>query len=243
MTRSGGHWSPEAVSPATALRPTVAKVVALLGAESTGKTTLAKDLCAQLQRRGLRVTVVTEYLREFCDGHARTPTQNEQLGIAQEQTRRIAQAAAEHDCVIADTTAVMTALYSEWVFGDNSLWTIAWDAHKHTALTLLTGLDLPWVPDGIQRDSPQAQQGIDRLLRARLAAAGVPFSIVSGQGELRLQSALRAWDFQSDAREQGWECKPTHSARTAWRHICQTCDDPDCERQHWLAGHNGALTD
>ena len=177
MTRSGGHWSPEAVSPATALRPTVAKVVALLGAESTGKTTLAKDLCAQLQRRGLRVTVVTEYLREFCDGHARTPTQNEQLGIAQEQTRRIAQAAAEHDCVIADTTAVMTALYSEWVFGDNSLWTIAWDAHKHTALTLLTGLDLPWVPDGIQRDSPQAQQGIDRLW----LPLGCPFPSSAGK--------------------------------------------------------------
>ena len=62
-------------------------VVALLGAESTGKTTLARDIGAALAARGLRVEVVGEVLREFCDTHARTPRRDEQAAIAAAQTR------------------------------------------------------------------------------------------------------------------------------------------------------------
>ena len=93
-------------------------VVALLGAESTGKTTLAQELGQALDARGERVAVVGEYLREFCDREARTPRIDEQRDIAAEQTRRIAAAAHTHDIVIADTTALMIAVYSDHVFGD-----------------------------------------------------------------------------------------------------------------------------
>lgn len=220
-----------AVAPIQPTEPAFGRVVALLGAESTGKTTLARALCARLSHRGLRATVVSEYLREFCDAHGRTPTQQEQWHIAQEQTRRIAQAAADHDWVIADTTAVMTALYSEWVFEDTGLYENAWAAHRSVTLTLVTALDLPWVADGIQRDSPRAQQRIDVLLRSRLERAALPFGIVSGQGDLRLQSAVRAWEFAQQGPKE-----PAEPQRKPWRHLCQFCDDPDCERQHWLAG-------
>ena len=42
-------------------------VIALLGAESTGKTTLALGLRETLNASDRRVVVVTEYLREFCE--------------------------------------------------------------------------------------------------------------------------------------------------------------------------------
>ena len=42
-------------------------IVALLGAESTGKSTLARSLCAALAAQGRRVALVGEVLREFCD--------------------------------------------------------------------------------------------------------------------------------------------------------------------------------
>ena len=72
-------------------------VVALLGAESTGKTTLAAEIGAALAARGIRVEVVAEFLREFCDVHARTPRRDEQTGIAAEQTARIGAAAKRSD--------------------------------------------------------------------------------------------------------------------------------------------------
>ena len=61
-------------------------------------------------------------LREFCDAHGRTPHRDEQAGIAAEQTARIAAAAARADVVVADTSAIMIAVYSEIVFGDTSLY-------------------------------------------------------------------------------------------------------------------------
>ncbi|MGZ5218265.1 MAG: AAA family ATPase, partial [Caldimonas sp.] len=88
-------------------------VVALLGAESTGKTTLAGELGDALERRGTRVVVVAEALRDFCVAHERTPRHDEQRAIAAEQTRRIDAAASDAQVVIADTTALMIAVYSE----------------------------------------------------------------------------------------------------------------------------------
>ena len=97
-------------------------VVALLGAESTGKTTLAAEIGAALAARGLRVAVVGEALREFCDANARTPRRDEQAAIAAAQSARIDAAAARHEIVVADTSALMIAVYSDFVFADASLY-------------------------------------------------------------------------------------------------------------------------
>ena len=69
-------------------------VIALVGAESTGKTELARAIAQRLQDRGVPTTLVSEYLREWCERENRTPRPDEQQAIADEQTRRIASAAA-----------------------------------------------------------------------------------------------------------------------------------------------------
>jgi len=122
-------------------------VIAILGAESTGKTTLAGTLAKALAADGHRVGVVAEYLREFCDREGRTPRQSEQRHIADEQTRRIDEAAATHDVVVTDTSALQIAVYSDLVFADASLYPAAQAAHRRCDLTLLTALDVPWQPD------------------------------------------------------------------------------------------------
>ena len=167
-------------------------VVALLGAESTGKTTLAQSLGDTLARRGERVAVVPEYLREFCDRSGRTPRPDEQRLIAAEQTRRIAEAAAAHEVVIADTTALMIAVYSEQVFGDTALYEEALAAHARADLTLLTALDLPWQADGLQRDGPHVREPVDATVRAALARAALGCAVVFGHGPARLANALAA---------------------------------------------------
>lgn len=170
-----------------------ALVVALLGAESTGKTTLARALAEQLgQETGRRVTWVPEVLREWCDAAGRTPRAEEQLAIAQAQHARIDAAAAEHALVVCDTTALMTAVYSRIVFGDSSLQAWAVQAHARVSLTLLTELDLPWVSDGLQRDGPHVQAPVDAALQALLQAHALPWVRVAGQGPARLEAALAA---------------------------------------------------
>ena len=81
-----------------------AHVIALLGAESTGKSTTAVALARALDSQGHSATVIPEVLREFCDLHRRTPLRNEQCAIADEQSARIDHAAQNHDIVVADTS-------------------------------------------------------------------------------------------------------------------------------------------
>jgi nicotinamide riboside kinase len=199
-------------------------VVALLGAESTGKTTLARALGATIANRGERVAVVPEYLREFCEREGRTPRSDEQRGIAAEQTRRIAAAAAAHEVVIADTSALMIAVYSDQVFGDLGLYEEALAAHGRADLTLLTALDLPWQADGLQRDGPQVREPVDAKVRAALARASLGCSVVFGQGERRLANALAAVERARAGAEL------LTGRRPRWHWVCERCSDADCER-------------
>ncbi|MEO5880846.1 MAG: ATP-binding protein [Caldimonas sp.] len=175
-------------------------VVVLLGAESTGKTTLAAELGLALVGRGRRIAIVGEVLREFCEREARTPRREEQAAIAAAQTKRIEDAAPGAEIVVADTSALMIAVYSDLVFADPGLYATAEAEQRRYDLTLLTALDLPWQADGLQRDGPQVQGPVDRQLRAALARAGIAFETISGSGPARLEAALASVDRALAAR-------------------------------------------
>ncbi len=168
-------------------------VVAILGAESTGKTTLAASLAARLAKEGVRrVAWVPELLREWCAAQGRTPRREEQVGILQAQDARIDAATASHDVVVCDTTGLMTAVYSRLIFNDRSLDDVAIARHQGVALSLLTALDLPWVADGHQRDGPQVREPVDNALRELLLTHALPFAVVGGRGEQRATQAIAA---------------------------------------------------
>jgi nicotinamide riboside kinase len=170
------------------------RCIAIVGAESTGKTTLAAALAERLRaERAGRVAWVPEVLREWCAAAGRTPQAHEQGAILRAQHERIAEAAATHDWVVCDTTALMTAVYSTFVFGDDSLQARAAELHRRSAaITLLTALDLPWVADGLQRDGPQVREPVDTLLRALMQRHHIGYSVIGGTGERRLGQAVEA---------------------------------------------------
>ena len=203
-------------------------IVALLGAESTGKTDLALALARRAGEQGLRAVAVEEYLREFCERHGRTPAPHEQAHIAEEQTRRIRTAAAHHALVLADTTALMTAVYSDLLFDDPSLYGAALAAHAECHLTLVTGLDLPWTPDGIQRDGPHVRAPVDERLRSRLHAAQVAYAVVYGEGPQRVDAAWRVVEAALRQREAPAALREAGPALQPW---CRECLVPECEHQ------------
>jgi nicotinamide riboside kinase len=210
-------------------------VIAIVGAESTGKSTLAVELAARIaDSTGLACTAIGEHLREWCERAGRTPRADEQRAIASEQLRRIDAAAASHDIVIADTTPLMTAVYSQMLFGDRSLEPLAVAAQRRVALTLLTALDLPWVADGLQRDGEHVREPVDRALRGLLTAHGLPWSVIAGHGPARLERALDAASPLLARRAPAdaglfTRLAEREAAMPAWRWVCETCDVPDCE--------------
>ena len=66
-------------------RPASPRRIALLGAESTGKSHLATALAERLRSQGLSTVVVPEVLRGWCEREGRTPRAHEQAAIALEQ--------------------------------------------------------------------------------------------------------------------------------------------------------------
>ena len=217
--------------------------IAIVGAESTGKTALAAALAPRLAGlSGLRCTWVGEWLRDWCDRQGRTPRIDEQAAIAAEQQQRIDDAAARHDVVVCDTTPLMTAVYSAQVFNDHRLdeRAVAWQ--RGCALTLLTALDLPWQADGLQRDGPQVRGPVDSRIRALLIQHGLPWALVSGQGAARVDAAVDALAPLLRAHAQALGTAGATGARglfsrlaereagaAARTWVCADCDLPECE--------------
>ena len=212
-----------------------APVVCLLGGESSGKTSLATALHDALaQRHGLRVALVPEHLRIWCEEHQRVPLAHEQAAIAatQSQWMNKARATPGADLVVCDTSALAIAAYSELYFNDRSLWPCALQTQRSFDATLLMGLDLPWQADGLFRESPDMRAATDALLRRELQGAGLPFQTVYGTKGQRLNNALRALS-PILTPLLGQAPVATNRLKTAGRPgwICEACSDPDCEHR------------
>lgn len=217
--------------------------IALLGAESTGKTSLSLGIVQALQSMGLNAVVVPEVLREWCDQHGRTPLAHEQALIAQCQADRIF--SNHKSWVIADTSPLMTAVYSDFIFQDKSLYAEALLHQIKFDLTLVMGLDIAWEPDGLQRDGAHVREPVDTLLRQALSHAKIPFKVIYGQSHARLNAALVAIQeavtplnaelgqylasFKSLKTQREVAQYGLNQGKTAWR--CDLCSDADCEHK------------
>jgi NadR type nicotinamide-nucleotide adenylyltransferase len=156
--------------------------IAILGAESTGKSTLAEALAA---RHG--TVWVPEYLREFVDTERRVPREDDQLAIARTQlAREHTMAARARRWLFCDTTPLMTAVYSRIYWGRVPPALLALEAAHDYALTVVAAPDLPWVPDGLQRESEAVRMRVHAQLLAVLGERGVPFVMVEGTLDARV---------------------------------------------------------
>jgi len=159
-------------------------IIALLGAECTGKSSLTQRLGERLA-----APTVPEYLREWCLREGRTPRQHEQAAIAAEQQRRILAVSAA-PLLIADTTALMTAVYSQHYFGDDSLLAAALASQRTVALTLLCCPEgIRWQGDGCLRDGEAARDAVHHRLLALLPAQRLPHVLLQGPLERRVGEA------------------------------------------------------
>lgn len=202
--------------------------IALVGAESTGKSTLALELARALNERGLRAIAVPEALRAWCERAGREPRPEEQLSIARAQEDGVDAAAAAADVVIADTTALMVAIHAGMLFEDGGLLRFALARQRGYDLTLLTGLDLPWVDDGLHRQ-PGSGPEVDALLRSLLARGGIAYQVVYGQGPRRLRAAMQA--LERAGLVPGASAQEETGGTQNWVWNCDKCSDPACEHR------------
>ncbi|MCD2518654.1 ATP-binding protein [Massilia sp. G4R7] len=156
--------------------------IAILGAESSGKSTLAEALAL---RYG--TVWVPEYLREFVDTRGRVPFESDQYPIACMQLEREKEAAARAcGFLFCDTTPLMTALYSRQYWGRVDPQLARLDRVHDYARTFVTAPDSPWEPDGLQRESEEVRQKVHGMLIATLEARGISYVLLEGGLEERV---------------------------------------------------------
>lgn len=189
--------------------------VVIAGAESTGKTTLAKNLVKHYRKLGgafKRTQWVPEYGREYTiklieqqgliedqpDAEVRSAewVAEDFAIIAREQQRLEDEAAASGSpLMIADTDALATRLWERRYLGPDSH--AARDAVPEIprrALWLLADYrDVPFVQDGI-RDGENYRADMTRWFEEALDARGEPWHLISGDRRERLATSIRLID-------------------------------------------------
>ncbi|MGP5684441.1 MULTISPECIES: AAA family ATPase [Psychrobacter] len=168
--------------------------VAILGAESTGKTTLCRDLAAHFG-----CPWVPEYMRTYLqakwDKEHLTCTWEDLLPIAQGQIElenKLAEQAAQNSdssYLFCDTSLFELMVYANWYYGDCPKALTNAALTHHYDLILLTEVDIPWVADDL-RDSPHQRDEISAYFESQLTRHQKPFHRIGGDRDERVQQVL-----------------------------------------------------
>lgn len=170
--------------------------VAILGAESTGKTTLCRDLAAHFGSPW-----VPEYMRTYLqakwDSEQLTCTWDDLLPIAQGQValeNKLAKQAAQlpdnNRYLFCDTSLFELMVYSNWYYGDCPETLSQAALAHHYDLIFLTDVDIPWVADDL-RDSPHQREEISAYFASLLTLHNKAFQRIGGERVQRVQQVAK----------------------------------------------------
>lgn len=163
--------------------------VAIVGVESTGKSTLAEDLAKYYQTEW-----IAEFARKYLENLGRNYTYDDVLLIAQNQDRIIQEKIKENSeksLIFIDTELLVTKIWEEYVFGKCHTWIDENLPKQNYDLYLLSDIDLPWQPDPL-REYPELEkrQEIHHLYLFYLKKYNFNFHLISGNRQERLKMAI-----------------------------------------------------
>ncbi|MCW8980654.1 ATP-binding protein [Altibacter sp.] len=164
--------------------------IVLFGPESTGKTTLAKQLAAHYNTRWVPEYMRT-YLEKKWEQQQEKISKDDLLPIAEGQMSCENKAAKEADRLLfCDTNLLEIKVYSEYYYDGFCPPLIKEHAIKnHYEHYFLTYIDTPWVSDNL-RDRPHDRSTLFRIFETELQHQGLPYTILRGSNTQRLQSAI-----------------------------------------------------
>lgn len=184
------HW--EMLHPI--VRQFYLKRICIVGAESTGTTTLAQHLAEQY-----KTCWVPEYGRTYWEGKMHTPNANqwktdEFTHIASQQNQMEDALALEANRIlICDTNSWATSVWHERYVGHESGEVINQSQNRKYDLYIVTDTDIPFVQDGT-RDGEHIRKWMHERFISLLEQNNQKYMIVSGSKEQRLAKAVQEID-------------------------------------------------
>lgn len=164
--------------------------IVLFGPESTGKTTLAKQLATHYKTVWVP-EYAREYLQEKWDKQGEICQLEDLVPIGEGQMQLENTLGKEaNNVLICDTDLLETKVYSEAYFDGYCDPELEFHAlHNQYDLYLLTDIDVPWQPDDL-RDRPNERKKMLNLFEASLKKYQRSFITLSGAKEKRFKTAV-----------------------------------------------------
>ncbi|MBE6346725.1 MAG: ATPase [Lentimicrobiaceae bacterium] len=162
--------------------------IAITGPESTGKSTLSEKLAHHYN-----TNFVPEYSRSYLENFVGQYTENDVVEIAKGQHNLIIEEEKKSSKIlIADTEIVVCKIWVEYVFKHSNTTIDNLLKKQDFDLYLLCDIDLPWVYDPL-RENPDIDERKElfEIYRNTLEQMKVPFEIVSGDNDERVNNAIK----------------------------------------------------
>ena len=166
----------------------VPKKIAVVGPESTGKSTMAKHLATELG-----TVCVSEYARYYCRNLNRQYTLQDEVNMfyGQIALEDALIPLAKNKVLVCDTTMLTVKIWSDYLFGNTPKEVTDEIKARKYDFYLLMDIDLPWEDDPL-RDFPQQREHFMHVWKKELEALDASFKVISGIGDERLKNGLKA---------------------------------------------------
>jgi NadR type nicotinamide-nucleotide adenylyltransferase len=168
------------------------KKIVIIGPESTGKSTLCKELAEHYN-----TVWCPEYAREYLlqNGTAYTYEDLTRIAIGQLTLDDYLQQDAKGDYYFVDTDMYVMKVWYEVAFQHCPSWILKQLANSHCDLYLLCNTDLPWAKDEL-REYPDLtmRQRLFKMYKDIVINSGMPWVEIGGTEGQRLHKAIRSID-------------------------------------------------
>ena len=177
------------------------KKIVIIGPESTGKSTLCKQLAQHY-----KTIWCPEYAREYLLTNGNNYTFDDLLTIAKGQIEledeyitktkaSLSPLSSNHSPLFIDTDMYVMKVWCEFVFGKCHRFILDQIIERKYDLYLLCNTDLPWVKDEL-REYPdlESRQRLYKIYKDIMINQSVPWVEITGNDESRLKKAIETTD-------------------------------------------------
>lgn len=156
--------------------------IVVTGPESSGKTTLSKQLSEALNGEW-----IAEYAREYVAELDRPYTIEDIIAIAEGQKLKFDQ--AKNEIIVSDTAFLVLKIWSEYRFEQAPKIVEDYLKDTYVDLYILCHPEIPWEYDPL-RENPDDRIELFERYRSELEKMRAPYIIVQGKEQERLDRVL-----------------------------------------------------
>lgn len=161
------------------------KKIVITGPESTGKSTLTKQLAGHY-----KVPYISEIARNYVENLKRPYEKNDVIEIARLQIDLEKEIINQkQEFIFLDTDLIITKIWLLHVYNDCPTWIDEYIKSHPAYLHLLCYYDIPWKHDPV-RENPELRPYFFNKYLSEIQNYGMNYEIVKGQNNERFKNAV-----------------------------------------------------